>query len=236
MFEDDKQKVLVAYSDLFDKAADPEALAKALVSPTRQAVNVARAYDANTAREADPDEYPQYLQVIDDIAREPAVVTAVTGVTPNPEAKSELLSELGIDDGYTDDDAVNELMDEFAMEAEIANRRTRKLSVGRLILFLIFAIPIGILCVLLMLFFCGLFLCLTAATGALGFFTVSAALNSGFDIIADFIVVGGGAIILLALALLFLWTALWFLFGGLPGVIGGIASLGRSWCYKEVVK
>ena len=40
----------------------------------------------------------------------------------------------------------------------------------------------------------------------------------------------------LALAILFLWTSIWFLFGAIPGIVRGIIELGREWCYKEVAE
>lgn len=48
MYEDDRQSALSAYADMFDEAADEQALIQALNSPLRQAVEVARAYNAGT--------------------------------------------------------------------------------------------------------------------------------------------------------------------------------------------
>lgn len=48
MYEDDRQSALRAYADMFDEAADEQALIQALNSPLRQAVEVARAYNAGT--------------------------------------------------------------------------------------------------------------------------------------------------------------------------------------------
>lgn len=46
MYEEDRQAALAMYSRMFDEAEDEQALLTLLVSPTRQAVVVARAYDA----------------------------------------------------------------------------------------------------------------------------------------------------------------------------------------------
>ena len=46
MYEEDRQDALLAYSGMFDEAEDEQALLQALVSPIRQAVLVARAYNA----------------------------------------------------------------------------------------------------------------------------------------------------------------------------------------------
>lgn len=46
MYEEDRQKALSMYSDIFDQADDQQALMNHLISPTRQAVVIARAYNA----------------------------------------------------------------------------------------------------------------------------------------------------------------------------------------------
>ncbi|MBO5556200.1 MAG: hypothetical protein J5927_03360, partial [Oscillospiraceae bacterium] len=46
MYEEDRQTALAMYSKMFEDAEDEQALLQALVSPTRQAVVVARAYNA----------------------------------------------------------------------------------------------------------------------------------------------------------------------------------------------
>ena len=77
MYEEDRQDALMVYSAMFDEAQDEQALLQALVSPIRQAVLVARAYNATERKlqahsqsrsEADAprDESvaPDYLQAI----------------------------------------------------------------------------------------------------------------------------------------------------------------------------
>ncbi len=46
MYEDDRQRALGAYNEMFEEAEDEQALLQALVSPLRQAVEVARAYNS----------------------------------------------------------------------------------------------------------------------------------------------------------------------------------------------
>ena len=46
MYEEDRQEALAMYEGMFDEAADEQSLLQALVSPTRQAVVIARAYNA----------------------------------------------------------------------------------------------------------------------------------------------------------------------------------------------
>jgi hypothetical protein len=57
---------------------------------------------------------------------------------------------------------------------------------------------------------------------------------SGFQILADFLLLFGAAVVLLALGLLALWLFVWFIGGAIAGLISGVIGLGQSWCYKEV--
>lgn len=67
MYEEDRQTALAMYSRMFDQAEDEQALLSLLVSPTRQAVVVARAYNAKERRlqvhaqfrDQDGGDYPQ---------------------------------------------------------------------------------------------------------------------------------------------------------------------------------
>ena len=50
MSEDDRQEALTLYAKMFDDVEDEQALIQSLLSPTRQAVVIARAYDANARK------------------------------------------------------------------------------------------------------------------------------------------------------------------------------------------
>ncbi len=50
MSEEDRQEALTLYAKMFDDVTDEQALLQALLSPTRQAVIIARAYDANARK------------------------------------------------------------------------------------------------------------------------------------------------------------------------------------------
>ena len=109
----------------------------------------------------------------------------------------------------------------------------RKPIVPLLILYIIFAIPLGLIGILLLLIpaFVSLSLAITAGfLGIKGF----AATFTGFAVLADILVVAGVSLILLALALLFLWLFVWFIGGTIVGLIHGLCVLGGKWCYKEV--
>ena len=79
MYEEDRQLALSMYERMFDSCTDVHGLMQVLVSPTRQAVTVARAYDANVRKlqvrsssredegiEAD-EETPSFVLAINDI-------------------------------------------------------------------------------------------------------------------------------------------------------------------------
>ncbi len=74
MFEDDRQRALAAYTEMFEEAGNEQLLLQSLVSPLRQAVEVARAYNSGKHRLApgqkrsapEDSEHPDaFLEVID---------------------------------------------------------------------------------------------------------------------------------------------------------------------------
>ena len=81
MYEEDRQTALAMYSKMFDDAVEEQALLQFLVSPTRQAVVLARSYDAKErklqvhtqSREEEPDysdyngQFPPFILAIDDL-------------------------------------------------------------------------------------------------------------------------------------------------------------------------
>lgn len=108
-----------------------------------------------------------------------------------------------------------------------------KTNVGLLILYLIFAIPIG-----LALFFAAVIAALSLlAAGAvligLGIKTVGFAFST-FAIFADSILCAGAALVALAVALMLIWLAILILLRGLSGLISGIKALGVRICVREV--
>ncbi len=82
MYEEDRQTVLAMYGRMFDETADEDGLLELLVSPTRQAVVLARSYDAKARKEqiengeadyiADPENAPAFIFIIDKTAQQAA--------------------------------------------------------------------------------------------------------------------------------------------------------------------
>lgn len=116
-------------------------------------------------------------------------------------------------------------------EAEPATRR--KANVFLLILYVIFAIPLGLLGIAALLVPTLLSLSLAICFVSAGVLVLTAAFG-GFAIFADLMVILGLAIILLALGLLLTWLFIWFIGGAIVGLIRGLCHLGGKWCYKEV--
>ena len=312
MYEEDRQTALAMYGKMFDDTDDEQGLIHFLGSPTRQAVVVARTYNARVrklqvesqSREtegAEPEAAPDFVLAIDKLyqqyipeqsegyqvmedqfslfedagqpvedgmdetypvldvngdgrfqsaqapaapAQAPAMSTAQAaeqafeGVEA-PAAADEVesfLSDFNIEDPELGDaseeaPAAPEEAAEEILPAE--PQLVRKPKVFLLILFVLLAVPITLACVVLLLIPTLLFLALAAAAIAAGA-TLLVAAFGGFKILADFLLLFGAAIVLLALGLLFLWIFIWFIGSVIAGLITSVIELGRRWCYKEV--
>jgi len=122
----------------------------------------------------------------------------------------------------------------FNIDTDLMRKPRRKAKVFALIVFILFAIPITLAAIAILLVPAVLFLALAVAAILCGVVLVSAAFH-GFAVFADIMVVLGVALVLFALGLLFLWTAIWFVGGAIVGVVHGVAALCDKWCYKEVL-
>lgn len=368
MYEEDRQTALAMYNRMFDEAEDEQALIQYLVSPTRQAVVLARAYNAKERKlqvhsqsrdeyEQVSDEIPDFVLAINKLQEEASALKITTqqvsedqislfddsdaGTVPAPAAQ--VYTEPAADEekaGTQDADeeatvqketpplfadepaeeteqdemsnSVNRLADavdafladftisndelipkdkpvgeekdaepektkpaaaeetvevsageavieqpeatetrkhvqtepeeteaEAVEDAEEAEDYTedagtvRKPIVPLLILYIIIAIPLGLIGILLLLLLAFMSLSLAVTAGFFGIYGFAATFT-GFAVLADILVVAGASLILLSLALLFLWLFVWFIGGGIVGLIRGLCALGGSWCYKEV--
>lgn len=109
----------------------------------------------------------------------------------------------------------------------------RKPRVFLLILYLLFAIPLTLVGVVLLLIPTVLVLALAVGVIVAGSAALVSAF-SGFPKLADILIVLGAAAIVLALGLLLLWLFVWFIGGAIGGLIRGVINLARKWCYVEV--
>ena len=292
MYEEDRQTALAMYGKMFDDAEDEQDLIQFLNSPTRQAVVIARAYNARArklqveshSREEDdaaasPEAAPDFVLAIDGIYRQyfpaegdEAVVMddqySLFGegdapvqdgpdelypvVSPELPAETPAEEEPGTEESPAQEtiDEVDEFLEGFALgelpaeelpkEEELPGQYlqespvvVRKARVFLLILFVLLAVPVTLLGIAVLLLPTLLFLALAAAVIVAGVQLVIAAFG-GFKILADFLLLFGAAVVLLALGLLFLWIFIWFVGGVMAGLVTGVIALGRRWCYKEV--
>lgn len=356
MYEEDRQTALAMYNQLFDEVDDEQGLLQLLVSPTRQAVVIARSYNAKErklqvhaqSREesdtASDGAAPEFMGVIESIREEalsrqapktaevsadqfsmfeddffaptpetPAApaeaepeAPAEEAAAPVAEAEAEAPAEASpaeaaeteaeaaeaeapapaasVDevDAFIADFSIPADQQEFAPEAgeqtapaEAAEpaqpeeaeapaesdeddsapiaieeenveeyddeyyddeeyEPVRKPRVFLLILYILLAVPVGLLGILLLIVPTLLFLVLAGLIITGGVMAVTSAFGSGIAVFADIMVIIGMAFILLALGLLALWIAVWLVGGVMVGLVRGLIHLGGKWCYKEV--
>ena len=123
----------------------------------------------------------------------------------------------------------------FNIDTAAMKKPRRKAKVFALIVYILFAIPITLALIALLLIPALLFLGLSIGTIICGVVVVSAAFQ-GFAVFADIMVLMGVALVLFAFGLLFLWTAIWFVGGVIVSLVHGVAALCDKWCYKEVLE
>lgn len=353
MYEEDRQTALAMYSQLFDEVDDEQGLLQLLVSPTRQAVVIARSYNAKERKlqvhaqsreESETADYgtaPEFIGVIDGILEEAlsrqapktaevsadqfsmfeddffaptpeapsapaeaeaevqpeapaaeAAVEAPAEASPAEAAETEAEAAEAAEaeapapaapvdevDAFIADFSIPADQQEFAPEAgeqtapaeaaepaaeaaeaaesaegdsapiEIEEEDVeeyddgyydedyepvRKPRVFLLILYILLAVPVGLLGILLLIVPTLLFLVLAGLIIAGGVMAVTSAFGSGIAVFADIMVIIGMAFILLALGLLALWIAVWLVGGAMVGLVRGLIHLGGKWCYKEV--
>lgn len=354
MYEEDRQTALAMYNQLFDEVDDEQGLLQLLVSPTRQAVVIARSYNAKErklqvhaqSREesdtASDGAAPEFMGVIESIREEalsrqapktaevsadqfsmfeddffaPTPETPAAPAEAEPEAPTEEAAApvtgaeveapaeaspaeaaeteaeaaeaeapapaASVDevDAFIADFSIPADQQEFAPEAgeqtapaEAAEpaaeeaeapaesdeddsapiaieeeddeyddeyyddeeyEPVRKPRVFLLILYILLAVPVGLLGILLLIVPTLLFLVLAGLIITGGVMAVTSAFGSGIAVFADIMVIIGMAFILLALGLLALWIAVWLVGGVMVGLVRGLIHLGGKWCYKEV--
>lgn len=356
MYEEDRQTALAMYNQLFDEVDDEQGLLQLLVSPTRQAVVIARSYNAKErklqvhaqSREesdtASDGAAPEFMGVIESIREEalsrqapktaevsadqfsmfeddffaPTPETPAAPAEAEPEAPTEEaaapVAEAEVEapaeaspaeaaeteaeaaeaeapapaasvdevDAFIADFSIPADQQEFAPEAgeqtapaepaepaqpeeaeapaesdeddsapivieeedddeyddeyydDEEYEPVRKPRVFLLILYILLAVPVGLLGILLLIVPTLLFLVLAGLIITGGVMAVTSAFGSGIAVFADIMVIIGMAFILLALGLLALWIAVWLVGGAMVGLVRGLIHLGGKWCYKEV--
>ena len=286
MYEEDRQRAIELYSRMFEEADDERALLQSLVSPTRQAVIVARAYNSNLGRlslnptgkaapeDLDENGVPDYVQAIEGVREQAWAAQGIPAArahreaepaeeseeaesaeesaaepqeAPAAEAEEEKGEKLEGIEYFTMPEAGREtpvsetgaaLLDEnsFNVNSDGLKKTRRKPRVFLLILYILLAIPLTVCAVAVLLVPALLFLALSVAAIICGVVLVSTVISSiaALALLSDIMVMLGLALVLFALGLLFLWTAIWFVGGAIVGLVHGVAMLCDKWCYKEV--
>ena len=105
-------------------------------------------------------------------------------------------------------------------------------SIPRMILYLLIAVPVTALGVLILLIPAVICLALSVVCGMTAFQVIAAAFGN-FAVFADIMVVLGAALAFVALTLLFFWLFIWFIAGAIAGLINVSIRLGGKICYRE---
>lgn len=111
--------------------------------------------------------------------------------------------------------------------------KVRKTNAALLVLYLIFAIPIGLLLYALLITLDLALLCVGLGVAAAAAQTLSFAF-SGMAVFADTILVFGAGLVAAAVALVLLWFAIWLSIKDIGALSRGIVALGRKVCVREV--
>ena len=126
-----------------------------------------------------------------------------------------------------------EILDELESAEPPAPKTLYKTNAALLILYLIFAVPIGLL-LLVLAAAVGLTLLGTViGIAAIAVKVVGFAIST-LAVFADVMLCIGAALAAAAAALMLLWLALLLLIKGIPGICRGAVALGRKFCVKEV--
>lgn len=125
---------------------------------------------------------------------------------------------------------IDPIADDFTGAEKVTVRKARPLL---LVLFLIFAIPIGLAGIGILTVPTSVFFSLAVTALTMGAMLITTAFGS-LAMFSDMLVVLGGSLVLLALGLLFAWLFIWFIGGAMVGLVRGLCHLARKWCYKEV--
>lgn len=121
---------------------------------------------------------------------------------------------------------------ELEDEEEDETPTVRKARVFLLIVYLLFAIPITLTLIGLLLIPTVVSFCAAVVAAWVSVSIFSAALS--FAVFAETLVIIGAGLLAAAAAVLFLWLFIWFIGGAIVGLVRGVVLLADKWCYKEV--
>lgn len=221
--------------------AAPVEEAEAEAAPVEEAAEGEKPEEAEPVEEADTEASPEaeeetaQVEAEDTPAENGAAVeceedkTVVEELT-EPKVEDPIEAEKTVSEADSSaklPDYDTELLNE-SEKAEVA----KTLSPGLLILYLIFAIPVGLVLLIALAAVTVAVLGCAAAAIAGGVMIVRVAL-SGVAVTADLMLIIGAALVAFGVGILLLWIGVWLIVAGFKALIGGIVNLGRKICVKE---
>ncbi len=226
-----------------EEPAEPEQAEEAPAKEDEESEKPEEAEPAETEgaeTETETEEQTEAVEEPSEEAKEETVVEEAPAEEPEAEPEEEEPSEETPADeteavqAQEEPEAEAEIFFEEPESASLPAEETRyKTNVALLILYLIFAIPVGLvllaLSVVLTLVLLGLGVLVIAAGAKLMAFAFSSLV-----IFADIMLCAGAVLIAFAAALILLWLGILMLMRGISGMAGGLVSLGRRLCVKEV--
>lgn len=147
-----------------------------------------------------------------------------------PEEPAET-EEAAAEEAVEEAEAVEEEPETAEESAPVAVKKT---NIPLLILYVILAVPVGIVGIVLTVIVGAVVIVCAAVAAAVGIKMFAFAFSGVLSLLADIFMAGGFALIAVALAVLLLWLGVWCIAAGVPGIVSGLRSLGRSLCVKEV--
>ena len=109
----------------------------------------------------------------------------------------------------------------------------RKVKVGLLILYVLLAVPICSVAIMAILAVAAALVLLAFAAGKIAILGIGTAFGC-YAVFADILIVIGTSLIVLALGILLIWTAVWLVGGVMVGLIKAVFRLADKWCTREV--
>ena len=233
-----------ADSEEAEAAEENESAEESAAEPTEKSESETPEAESAESEEAEPAEESESESEKAESAEESAAEPQEAPAAEAEEEKGEKLEgieyftmpEAGRETPVSETGAA--LLDEnsFNVNSDGLKKTRRKPRVFLLILYILLAIPLTVCAVAVLLVPALLFLALSVAAIICGVVLVSTVISSiaALALLSDIMVMLGLALVLFALGLLFLWTAIWFVGGAIVGLVHGVAMLCDKWCYKEV--
>lgn len=184
--------------------------------------------------QAEPEESEEPVEGSDAEEAAEAEDDAESTESEAPEADEAEAEESGETEAQPEpEESEGEVEDAAVEEVPAEPVKVRKTNAALLVLYLIFAIPIGLLLYALLITLDLALLCVGLGVAAAAAQTLSFAF-SGMAVFADTILVFGAGLVAAAVALVLLWFAIWLSIKDIGALSRGIVALGRKVCVREV--